>query len=68
MKIPVWITNRNRYKSVIGIINYLATIPDVYPIIIDNASTYSLLLTWYKGIENVEVIYKKKNGSGMTPF
>jgi hypothetical protein len=46
-KYPVYINNRDRLTSTRGLVDYLHQIPDAYPIIVDNGSTYPPLMEWY---------------------
>jgi len=59
--IPVYITTFNRLAYVQDMVACLVGVPDVEPIIVDNASTYSPLIEWYRDCP-VEVIRRDTNG------
>ncbi len=48
MKIPVLINNRDLLHSVVDLVDYFLTVPDVEILLADNASTYPPLLEWYE--------------------
>lgn len=70
--IKVFVLNRDRLHSPKEMVEFLWTIPDVEPIIIDNASSYEPLLQWYDTkpchIERMElnwgccVLWQEENG------
>lgn len=45
--IPVYINNYNQLATVRAMVAYLLRVPQVEPVIVDNASTYPPLLEWY---------------------
>lgn len=57
----VFIINYNRLTSTRNMVEYLLTLPDADPVILDNASTYPPLLRWYQDACPVEVVLGVKD-------
>lgn len=66
--VPIYINNRNRLSSTLGLVDYLLDVPNARPIIVDNASTYAPLLAWYRLDHGIEIVRAEKNLGPRAPW
>jgi len=59
--IPVFIVSYNRLTTLKGMLEYFAQIPELKPIVIDNASTYPPLLEFFERDRSFELIRLTNN-------
>lgn len=65
--IPIIINNFNRLVWVQSMLEKIAEIPDCYPLIVDNASSYEPLLEWYE-TRPCEIIRQPGNIGHLGPW
>jgi hypothetical protein len=66
--IPIYINNFNRLTTTRNMVEYLLSVPDALPIVVDNASTYPPLLEWYRHHCPAEVIRLGNNHGPHAPW
>lgn len=65
---PVFIVSFNRLTTLKGMLDYFKQIPEFYPVVIDNASTYPPLLDFFATDRSFELIRLPKNVGPWTCF